>query len=73
MNGCAPGLALIERLKATRKWAIQSTNLCPPIIFLNCMTKRNLLNTSIKPKQQQRAQINLLTDFLSKSTPYMHM
>ena len=22
MNGCAPGLALIERLKATRKWAI---------------------------------------------------
>ena len=24
MNGCAPGLALIERLKATRKWAIFS-------------------------------------------------
>ena len=23
MNGCAPGLALIERLKATRKWPIQ--------------------------------------------------
>ena len=23
MNGCAPGLALIERLKATRKWAIR--------------------------------------------------
>ena len=23
MNGCAQGLALIERLKATRKWAIQ--------------------------------------------------
>ena len=22
MNGCAPGLALTERLKATRKWAI---------------------------------------------------
>ena len=22
MNGCAPGLALIGRLKATRKWAI---------------------------------------------------
>ena len=22
MNGCAPGLALIDRLKATRKWAI---------------------------------------------------
>ena len=22
MNGCAPGLALMERLKATRKWAI---------------------------------------------------
>ena len=22
MNGCAPGLALIKRLKATRKWAI---------------------------------------------------
>ena len=22
MNGCAQGLALIERLKATRKWAI---------------------------------------------------
>ena len=22
MNDCAPGLALIERLKATRKWAI---------------------------------------------------
>ena len=22
MNGCVPGLALIERLKATRKWAI---------------------------------------------------
>ena len=22
MNGCAPGLALIERFKATRKWAI---------------------------------------------------
>ena len=22
MNGCAPGLALIERLKVTRKWAI---------------------------------------------------
>ena len=22
MNGCAPGLALIERLKETRKWAI---------------------------------------------------
>ena len=22
MNGCAPGLALIERLRATRKWAI---------------------------------------------------
>ena len=22
MNGCAPGLALIERLKAARKWAI---------------------------------------------------
>ena len=21
MNGCAPGLALIERLKVTRKWA----------------------------------------------------
>ena len=25
MNGCAPGLALIERLKATRKWAIEFT------------------------------------------------
>ena len=24
MNGCAPGLALIERLKATRKWAIMT-------------------------------------------------
>ena len=24
MNSCAPGLALIERLKATRKWAIIS-------------------------------------------------
>ena len=24
MNGCAPGLALIERLKATRKWAIHT-------------------------------------------------
>ena len=24
MNGCAPGLALIERLKATRKWAIDN-------------------------------------------------
>ena len=24
MNGCAPGLTLIERLKATRKWAIDS-------------------------------------------------
>ena len=23
MNGCAPGLALIEWLKATRKWAIK--------------------------------------------------
>ena len=23
MNGCAPGLALIERIKATRKWAIE--------------------------------------------------
>ena len=23
MNGCAPGLALIEGLKATRKWAIR--------------------------------------------------
>ena len=23
MNGCAPGLALIERLKATRKWAVR--------------------------------------------------
>ena len=23
MNGCAPGLALTERLKATRKWAIR--------------------------------------------------
>jgi len=22
MNGCAPGLALIERLKATQKWVI---------------------------------------------------
>ena len=22
MNGCAPGLALIKRFKATRKWAI---------------------------------------------------
>ena len=22
MNGCVPGLALIERFKATRKWAI---------------------------------------------------
>ena len=25
MNGCAPGLALIERLKATRKWVIKNT------------------------------------------------
>ena len=25
MNGCAPSLALIERLKATRKWAIHRT------------------------------------------------
>ena len=25
MNGCAPGLVLIERLKATRKWAITSS------------------------------------------------
>ena len=23
MNGCAPGVTLIERLKATRKWAIR--------------------------------------------------
>jgi len=23
MGGCAPGIALIERLKATRKWAIK--------------------------------------------------
>ena len=27
MNGCVPGLALIERLKATRKWAILSNGL----------------------------------------------
>ena len=27
MNGCAPGLALIERLKATPKWAISQTEL----------------------------------------------
>ena len=27
MNGCAPGLALIERFKATRKWAI-------PLVYL---------------------------------------
>ena len=26
MNGCAPGLALIERLKATRKWAIEAVS-----------------------------------------------
>ena len=25
MNGCAPGLALIERLKKTQKWAIMPT------------------------------------------------
>lgn len=25
MNDCAPGLALIERLKATRKWPIKMT------------------------------------------------
>ena len=75
MNGCAPGLALIERLKATRKWAIQSTNLCPGDSYniFELRDQKNLLNTSIKPKQQQRAEINLLTDFLSKSTPYMHM
>ena len=27
MNGCAPGLAVIERLKATRKWAISNREL----------------------------------------------
>ena len=27
MNGCAPGLALIERLKATRKWVITQWDL----------------------------------------------
>ena len=27
MNGCAPGLALIERFKATRKWATQLTTI----------------------------------------------
>ena len=26
MNGCAPGLALIERFKGTRKWAIFGQN-----------------------------------------------
>jgi len=26
MNGCVPGLALIERLKATRKWAMNRAN-----------------------------------------------
>ena len=25
MNGCAPGLTLVERLKATRKWAISAS------------------------------------------------
>ena len=27
MNGCAPGLTLIERLKVTRKWAIEGDNI----------------------------------------------
>ena len=31
MNGCAPGLALIERLKATRKWGIDKA--CTGEIF----------------------------------------
>ena len=33
MNGCAPGLALIARLKATRKWAINPCPLIPMIVI----------------------------------------
>ena len=36
MNGCAPGLALIERLKATWKWAIIATILICQIKVLDC-------------------------------------
>ena len=42
MNGCAPGLALIERLKATRKWAIVQLNImaryqCQNYVCLNVL------------------------------------
>jgi hypothetical protein len=30
MNGCVPGLALIKRLRATRKWAINGSSADSP-------------------------------------------
>ena len=44
MNGCAPGLALIERLKATRKWAILvSRHGMAPHVNESCKEMRRLI------------------------------
>ena len=38
MNGCAPGLALKERLKWTRKWAIKALKILYKINCVRCFT-----------------------------------
>ena len=38
MNGCAPSLALIVRLKATRKWAITLLGTVYPVFTTNSLS-----------------------------------
>ena len=56
MKGCAPGLALIERLKATRKWAIGLLLRGHPILLISrVITDRIGLHSVLLPLLKKAA------------------
>ena len=56
MNGCAPGLALIERLKATRKWAIHFETMYYHLLkehgFVKSKLKRHFIHGNLNTMVQ---------------------
>ena len=84
MNGCAPGLGLIERLKATRKWAIahkkthSGPGTSPRVPRANSLFKLTMkmrlchnLSSSAAPSWEHRL-ILVMLDFLSPVGSSLH-
>ena len=75
MNGCAPGLALIKRLRATRKWTIELTSrvgitwlngllpsfVSPSVSTINTFGLSGLSPLSSQPKKSSTASSGALS------------